>query len=270
MTELYRKWGRSVRREGDRLLRVEEAGEATDDRRVFRARPLEEMISIDEPDADAVDAAAREVESIVRPLTLELLFVSEANIVHECDGVTWRETHRRVHLAIARPPIRALVDLAGFGLDEVQRVVEALAKAGGERDAPQRLRVAEHVGAALLPHLAMTKIQSAAPHDGKGRPIEERQVRGEPPNWFRPSYRFRPRRAWLNVRAVPFGEIDGSLPLAIALLAAPARRARVLILDGGRVYPAVVDLARRPPLAARASETWFPYAAGTFGTELMI
>ncbi|HJT16165.1 MAG TPA: hypothetical protein VJ853_02195, partial [Thermoanaerobaculia bacterium] len=142
MTELYRKWGRSVRREGDRLLRVDEAGEAIDDRRVFRARPLDEMISIDEPDADAVEGAAREIESIVRPLTLERLFVSEANIAHECDGIAWQETHRRVHLSVARPPIRALVDLAGFRLDEVQRIVEALANAGGERDAPRRMRVA--------------------------------------------------------------------------------------------------------------------------------
>ncbi|HEY6843075.1 MAG TPA: hypothetical protein VI391_02830, partial [Thermoanaerobaculia bacterium] len=182
----------------------------------------------------------------------------------------WRETHRRVHLAIARPPIRALVDLADFRFDVVQRIVEALAKAGGERDAPARMRVADNVGAALLPHLSITKIQMAAPHDGKGREIEERQVRGEAPNWFRPSYRFRPRRAWMNVRAVPFGEIDAPLPLAIALLAPPARRARLLCVDGDRVFPAVITPARRPPLAARASHTWFPYAAGTFGTELMI
>jgi hypothetical protein len=270
MTELYRKWGRSVRREGNRLIRVDEAGEAIDDRRVFRTRPIEEDVDLDAPDADAVEAAARGIEAIVKPLALERLFVSEANLLHECDGLRWSETHRRVHLAVARPPLRALVDLASFEFDEVQRIVEALARAGGERDAPTRMRVAEHVGAALLPHLSITKIQSAAPRDGKGRPIEERQVRGEPPNWFRPSYRMRPRRAWFHVRADPFGEIDDSLPFAIALLAPAGRRARVLVIDRDRVYPTIIEPARRSPRAARRSERWFPYAAGTFGAELMI
>lgn len=267
MTEVYRKWGRSVRREGDRLIRVSEAGEAIDDG-VFRTRPIEETISLQEPDADAVQSAARAIESIAKPLALERLFVSEANIVHECDGTRWRETHRRIHLAIARPPIRALIDLAAFEIDLVQRIVEALSRAGGERDAPKQMRIAEHVGAALLPFLSITKIQMPASHDGKGRAIGERQVRGEPPNWFRPSYRWRPRRAWMNVRASGFGDIDDSLPLAIALLAPAGRRARVLCVDGKRVFPTIITTARAA--AAHPTNVWFPYAAGTFGAELMI
>ena len=268
MTELYRKWGRSVRREGDRIIRADEAGEAKDDGGVFRTRPIEETISIEQPDADAVHSAAREIESIVKPLALERLFVSEANIAHECDGMRWRETHRRIHLAIARPPIRALIDLAAFEFDVVQRIVEALAKTGGERDAPKQMRIAEHVGAALLPFLSITKIQMPAAHDGKGRAIGERQVRGEPPNWFRPSYRWRPRRAWMNVRASGFGEIDETLPIAIALLAPAGRRTRVLCVDGKRVFPTIITPSRAT--AARPTRVWFPYAAGTFGAELMI
>jgi len=268
MSEVYRKWGRSVRREGDRLVRVDEAGEAIDDRGVFRTQPIEETISLEEPDANAVQSAARQIESIVKPLALERLFVSQVNLAHECDGVRWREKHRRVHLAIARPPIRALVDLAGFELSVVQRIVGALAKSGGERDAPKRMRIAEHVGAALLPYFSITKVQMPAAYDGKGRAIGERQVRGEPPNWFRPSYRLRPRRAWMNVRAVEFGEIDETLPLVIALLAPAGRRSRVLCIDGDRVFPTIITPARA--LAARPTNVWFPYAAGTFGAELMI
>ncbi|HJT16389.1 MAG TPA: hypothetical protein VJ853_03330, partial [Thermoanaerobaculia bacterium] len=115
---------------------------------------------------------------------------------------------------------------------------------------------------------SITKIQMPAANDGKGHSIGERQIRGEPPNWFRPSYRFRPRRAWLNVRAVEFGEIDEAPPLAIALLAPAGRRTRVLCVDGGRVFPTIITAGRA--LAAHPTNVWFPYAAGTFGTELMI
>lgn len=268
MNELYRKWGRSVRFEGGRLVRVDEAGEATDDGGVFRTRPIDGPIALKAPDADAVAAAARQIEAIVKPLIVERLFVSEANLVHDCDGVQWRERHRRVHLSIARPPIRALVDLADFDFSLLHRIIEALGRAGGERDAPRRMRVAAHVGAALLPFVSMTKIQMPAPRDGKGRAIGERVVRGDPPNWFRPSYRLPPRRAWMHVRAEEFGEIDETLPVAIALLAQPGQRDRVLCVDGQRVFPTLITSGRA--IAARPTNTWFPYAAGTFGAELVI
>ena len=270
MTELYRKWGRSLRREGGRVVRVDEAGEAAGDRGVFRTRPIGETLDLAAPDAESVDAAAREIESIVKPpLVIERLFISEANVAHECNGIRWTETLRRVHVAIARPPVRALLDLADFRFDIVPRIASALLRAGGEREAPLRIRLAENVGAALLPLLAIEKRQTAAAHDGKGRPIEARHAgSGEPPNWFRPSYRMRPRRAWFHLRADAAGRIDEGVPQAIALLAPVGENTiGVLCVDGNRVFPAMVPL--RAVLAARSGETWYPYGAGAFGTELM-
>jgi hypothetical protein len=270
VTGVYRKWGRSVRRDGARVVRVDEAGEAHESASEFRTRPIDERIDLAAPNADAVDDAAREIESIlVPPLMIERLFVSEANVVHECNGVRWNETLRRVHVAIARPPIRALVDLAEFRFDVVQRVAAALVRVGGEREAPKRMRLAENAGAALLPLLPIGKSQTAAPYDGRGLPIAAQKVEGDDPrNSFRPSYRLRPRRAWFHLRAAPFGRIDEDAPQAIALRAPVGERTiRVLCVDGNRVYPVALAVGR--VLAARASESWYPYGAGAFGTELM-
>jgi hypothetical protein len=270
VSELYRKWGRSVRREGARIVRVDEAGEADENAVVFRARPIAEPIDLAAPDVESVDSAAREIESLVKaPLIIERLFVSEANVAHQCNGIRWNETLRRVHVAIARPPVRALVDLADFRFDIIDRVAAALLRGGGEREAPKRIRVAENVGAALLPLLPIEKSQNAGPHDGKGLPIAARNVDGgEAPNWFRPSYRLRPRRAWFHLRAAAFGDVDGDVPQAIALLAAVGERSiRVLCVDGNRVFPTALAIPR--VVAARPAETWYPYGAGAFGAELM-
>jgi hypothetical protein len=92
---------------------------------------------------------------------------------------------------------------------------------------------------------------------------------GQSPNWFRPSYRLRPRRAWFHLRAAPFGEIDDHIPEAIALLAPISEREiRVLCVDRDAVYPTTVRIHRI--VAARPGETWYPYAAGAFGAELML
>ena len=91
----------------------------------------------------------------------------------------------------------------------MERIASALLRAGGERDPPKRIRLAENVGAALLSSAKIQKTQSAWPHDGKGQQVIERRVENEePPNWFRPSYRMRPRRAWFHLRAGSFGRID--------------------------------------------------------------
>jgi hypothetical protein len=269
MTDRYRKWGRSVRRESGRVVNVDEAGEAFEESGVFQARPIDEARDLPAPDPKLVDAASRQIESIVKPpLILERIFVSEANVAHECNGIRWRETLRRVHVAIARPPIRAFIDLAAFQFDAVERVATALTRVGGERPAPKRMRIAESVGAALLPILPVEKSQTSAEHDGIGLPVGARPVGGEPPNWFRPSYRMRPRRAWFHLRAEAFGSIDEALPEAIALLA-PVDEDRIAVLcaDGNRVFPAVVPV--RKVLAARPGVTWYPYGAGAFGAELV-
>jgi len=228
------------------------------------------MTELAQPDADAVDAAAREIESIVKPpLILERLLVSEGNVVHECNAIRWSETLRRVHVAIARPPVRALVDLAEFRFDAVRRIASALLRLGAEREAPKRIRLAENVGAAHLPFALIEKSQSAAPHDGYGQRVLERRVGGStPPNWFRPSYRLRPRRAWFHLQAVSFGRIERDVPQAIALLGPMGERVlRVLCIDGDLAFPATVPIGRIS--AARPADTWYPYGAGAFGAELM-
>jgi hypothetical protein len=271
VSEVYRKWGRSVRREGDRLVKVDEAGEAIDDGGLFRTRAIEETVDLPPPDAKSVDAAVREIESIIKPpLIVERLFVSEGVVAHECDGIQWNETSRRVHISIARPPIRALIDLAEFRFAVVDRIAKALLRAGEERVVPRRIRLAEHVGAALLPSVKVGKSQTAAPHDGKGQPIADRLVRlEEPMNWFRPSYRLRPRRAWFHLRIDAFGRFDPEVPEAVALLAPIGDRVmHVLCIDGDRVFPTAVQIGRI--VAARPTSIWYPYGAGAFGAEMML
>ena len=267
----YRKRGRSIRREGAYRLIVDEAGEALqDDRGVFRARPLDEELALPAPDSDAVDAMAREIDAIVEaPLSIERVIISEGVVEHEIGEVRWRENVRRIHLSITHAPMRVLINLAEFRTTAIRRTAEALARAGRERRAPKRLRLSDAVGAALLPLLDIAKVQGPALHDGNGQPIDERAVEGPPPNWFRPSYRIPPRREWFHLRAVPFGAIDPGVPVAVALLASPAGgRVRVLCVDRGAAYPAIVELGH--VTAARPTATWYPYGAGAFGAEIML
>ena len=61
--------------------------------------------------------------------------------------------------------------------------------------------------------------------------IERCRVEGEPPNFYRPSYRVRPVRRWMNVRAIPFGTMRPA-PQVIALVDG----AKALVEDNGRVF----------------------------------
>jgi hypothetical protein len=270
MSEVYRKWGRSVRREDAHLVMVDEAGEAIEAGGVFRTRALGEAVDLPAPDAEAVEAAAREIESIVAPpLSIERILVSEGSVRHQFGDRGWNDTARRVHVSIARLPLRVIFDFAEFRFETLRRGVAALARAGKERKAPKRIRLAEHVGAAMLAFAPVARMQSAAPHDGKGESIPEQLAVHEPPNWFRPSYRVRPRRTWFHLRVAPFGVVENDLPEAVALLAPVSRRElRVLCVEGRAVYPTTIPM--RPIIAARPTSTWYPYGAGAFGAELML
>ena len=212
-------------------------------------KPLEAK-HLPEIDSTAANAAARAIEALVEPpLILERLIVSEGSAEHDCNGAKWSENTRRVHVAIARPPIRAIVDLAGFSLEVVERVVGALRRAGSEREAPRHVRLAPHVGAALLPSLvgAEDLEQAAAAHDGKGRPIERRRVsKSQPPIWFRPSYRARPVRAWFHLRAIHRGQVD-----LRSVIRPPAGPGVALLLPCGRV---VAFGYGRPPVGDKARQ----------------
>ncbi len=279
MMQVYRKFGRTVRYENGTLLRVEEAGEAVESGQTFRCRPIGGASRFSgASNTEAVENVVREIESmILAPLAIERLVVSEGIAVHEFGGRRWQETRRRVHLAMARPPLRAIVDLGDFEVAEVRGIAVALSKAGPEREAPARIRLAPNVTAALLPSLIgvpppnVQLSQSAGGLDGKGQPVEACELTRPPwPNWYRPSYRSRPVRMPFHVRALcSVTAIDEDLPRAVALLAPPdGLTLRVLCVRKSEAFPASVHVARID--AAGPAVRWYPYGAGSFGSEMML
>jgi hypothetical protein len=64
-------------------------------------------------------------------------------------------------------------------------------------------------------------------------------------------------------------QIDSDLPRAVALLAPPDRlQLRALFVDGQDVFPATIRVARIDAVAEEAR--WYPYGAGSFGSEMML
>ncbi len=279
MREIYRKRGRTVRYEAGHLVRIAEAGMAIEEERWFECRPLREEPDVPEPDAAAVLETARQIEALAaaHPLLVERLILSEGTAAHEVDDRRWTETFRRVHVALTSAGLRALFDAADFDLAQLRRIAEALPRAGHRREAPQRVRLTPNVAAALLPALLeimppnVTLVQSAGGVDGRGLPIEETRLAAPPwPNWYRPSYRVRPIRAPLNMRAeCGVTSIDEQLPEAIAILGpVTGLLFDVLCVDRGEVYPATVRVSRIDAVSTDA--TWFPYGAGSFGASMML
>jgi hypothetical protein len=265
---IYRKQGRVARWEHGRVVVISEAGEAIEERGVFEVRPTVITESLDLE-------ILRFAQDDVSALEPERLVISQGVAVHECNGVRWREETKRLHVSLAHNGMRALVDRADFDLAEVRRIARALRRAGAERDAPSRLRLAPSVAAALLPQLVgvappnVQLRQTAGGLDGSGEEI--RDADGPPwPNVFRPSYRIRPVRTPLNLRLeCDVDVIDRDLPEAIALLApASGLLLRLLIVDGRRVYPATIRVTRIDAVARE--RTWYPYGAGAFGSEIML
>jgi hypothetical protein len=271
MTEVYRKWGRVVRYENGTNVRVEEAGEAVEQDGVFRAGPIAHGVQLrwDEPSLFSATHTLR----VPDPCTIERLIITAGIAVHETNGVNWTEESQRVHISLAKRPLRALIDLASVDADLVNAIAAALARAGEPREQPPRLRLASNVSAALLPSLIgeLSMEQTGGGFDGKGQQIETRAVTADPPpNWYRPGYAVRPVRAWLNIRALPFGSIDRTAPLGIALLApVHGTSLNVLCVDGDDVFPTIVD-AGHIAAVSRDEPVWYPYAAGSFGTEMML
>lgn len=288
MTSLYRKWGRVIRYENGTTIRVEEAGEASEVEGVFEARPMpwgkgaQTRVSVPHQVVPLPQASVdlQQVESFVAQTLLsvhscivERLIISAGISVHETNGVTWTEESRRVHLSLVKERMRVLVDLASFDLDAIRSAAGALARAGDAREAPPRVRLGPNVVAALLPSLIgeIAIEQCGGGFDGRGLPIETRAVTAhDPPNWYRPSYSIRPRRAWLNLRPLPFGTIDESVPRAVALFAPViGTNLRVLCIDGDAIYPAELN-AERVTAVSGDEPVWYPYAAGSFGVGMML
>ncbi len=274
MSDVYRKWGQVIRYENGMTIRVEEAGEAIERDFVFRTAPIESGPTAQtRVSVPHVAAFVAQTLLSVRPCTVERLIVSTGIARHETNGVTWTEESQRVHISLTKPPLRVLIDLASFDLALIERIATALARVRHERDAPRPVRLAPNVAAALLPSLTgeLAMEQSGGGVDGRGHPIETRAVTSDPPpNWYRPGYAVRPVRAWLNIRALPFGRIDQSTPLAVALLApVEGTTLRVLCIDSEDVFPATVKATH---IAAVSGDepVWYPYAAGSFGVEMML
>ncbi|MGH9424202.1 MAG: hypothetical protein ACRD3J_29795, partial [Thermoanaerobaculia bacterium] len=204
---------------------------------------------------------------------VERFIVSAGVAQHETNGVSWTEETQRVHVSLIHSPLRVLIDLASFDVAIIEKIAGVLARAGSERAAPPRLRLAPSVSAALLPSLIgeLAMEQRGGGFDGKGQLIETRAVTSDPPpNWYRPGYGVRPVRAWLNICALPFGSIDKSAPIAVALLAPiEGTTLHVLCVDREDVFPATAN-ANRIAAVSRDEPAWFPYAAGSFGVEMML
>jgi len=235
----------------------------------------------------ASDDVARVANDLLRHHP-ERLIVSHGIAEHECNGVRWQEETRRIHVSLTKKGIRVLIDRADFDLDPIERIARALGRSGAERDAPQRIRLAPNVAAALLPSLVgvappnVELWQTGGGFDGNGEEIHDFRVAPATPpassgttgatwpNVFRPSYRFRPIRVPLNLRLeCQVDLIDRDIPEAIALLAPVAGLIlRVLVVDGRRVYPATIRVTRIDAVAGE--RTWYPYGAGAFGSEIML
>ncbi|MEA2325249.1 MAG: hypothetical protein QOE68_208 [Thermoanaerobaculia bacterium] len=292
MTEVYRKWGHVVRYQNGVFVSVSEAGEAFENDGVFQARPAVEVPAqtrvsvphsahadlqtrLSQVHAYVTETQANVAQTLlsVRSGRIERFIASAGTATHETDGATWTEESRRVHISLIKPPLRALIDLASFDVEIVSTIADALARAGDARNAPKGVRLAPNVSAALLPSLIgeLAMEQTGGGFDGRGRPIETRAVTHDaPPNWYRPGYAVRPVRAWMNIRALPFGRIDPDAPLGIALLEPVHGTAlRILCVDGGDVFPTTLD-ASHIAAVSRAKPVWYPYAAGSFGAEMML
>jgi hypothetical protein len=287
MKEIYRKWGRVTRYENGWLVRVEEAGVAIEEGESFTCEPSKdderekdgqrEMLNVECSmlNVEAMLAAAslnstfniqHSTLNIAPPLRIERLIITSGTAAHEFADRRWTDTTQRIHLSIAYAGRRVLIDAADF--DDVAAIADTFARSQTtEREAPKHLRLAPNVSAALLPaigHLVELR-QTPGGIDGKGNPIAEGEA-----NWYRPSYRVRPMRVPMDIRAIhKYNDIDASLPRAVALLApVTGPLLRVLIEDGDAAYPATIRVEHI--LAVGEERKWYPYGAGSFGAEMML
>lgn len=210
--ECYRKVGRVVRLErgGDatRLVRIDEAGQATLSGDRFISASIDQSVAVSELDSSRVERIAAEIESLIEPpLAVERLLVSEGIAAHEnlsAEGsVGWEERSERIHVAVVnrRCRARALLDLGDFdaACRELTDVTGALAALEPDRALPSlrspisggsaldSFRFQPRVTAALLaalienvhPHSTRQAVSirqaahSAIRCDGKGLSIEE-------------------------------------------------------------------------------------------------
>lgn len=272
---MYRKRGVVVRWENGTLIRVHEHGIAREDGARFECEPSGERtadLAFEPADLPAVAAMVRDAAG---GIAVERLVLVDGRAEHEYGDHRWSEMTKRLHLALVHSRIRVLVDLATFDVAEIAGVATAMRMfdAGAEWT-PAAMRVAPNVTAALLPLYTGRApggcriVQAAGGVDGYGQPVVAAE--GEWPNAFRPSYRARPRRMPMNLRMEGAADpIDASLPRAVAFLGtAEDGRVSLLLEDGGRSWRASIRIDHVRAVAPDAR--WYPYAAGSFGAEMML
>lgn len=245
----YRKWGRSARYENGTIVRVEEAGEAIETGDELVARPIRERREL--PEVPPVAGCGLPVEREV---------VVSGVALHEYNSATWTERVHRVHVAVTNARFRMLLDELPSA-----ELLALFARLEHRVETPPRLTLAPRVTASVLHTLRVDLVQRAGDTpDGYGRPVESRPALGEPPNWWRPSYRVRPVRTWFNRMALPFGRLDDTAPRAEAVLDG----GEVLCVEGGEVF--ACPLRAGHVLAAGGAERWYPYGAGAWGADMLL
>ena len=270
--ETYRKRGSVVRYENGVVVHVREAGEATEDGTRFRCAPLKVRDLLPQRDASRVTDAVDAIRAVVPAAAIERLIVIDGIAEHEFGGRTWNDVTQRIHLSMISASLRVSVDEGSLDTSDLALIFDALRRAGPPRSAPRRLRLAPRVTAGLVPSLVgaappnCTIEQRAGGVDGKGADIGSATGPAWP-NWYRPSYRVRPRRVPLNVSLrCNEVEVDADLPRAVALLAPPeGMTLHVLCDDHGETYATRVEVARIDGVGGPV--TWHPVAAGVWAAE---
>lgn len=272
---IYRKRGCVLRWENGTLIRVREEGIAREEGGAFECEPATARgagLSFDPADLRAI---AREVRDAAAGVEIERLMIVDGKAEHEYGERRWHDSTKRIHVALTHARIRVLVDLASFEVGEIADAARALRSVDATiTSVPSTIRIAPRVTAALLPLFmahapeGCRMVQTAGGIDGYGEPIVEAEA--DWPNSFRPSYRVPPRRMPMNVRIEATGSpIDPALPLAVALLGTSSDGlVRVLVEDGGRSWPVGIRIGR--VRAVSPPTRWYPYAAGSFGAEMML
>lgn len=272
---IYRKRGSVLRWENGSLIHVREEGIAREDRGVFECEPTTARGAGFAFDPIDLRAVAREVVNAAAGVEIERLMIVYGRSEHEYGERRWQDSTRRIHVALTHARIRVLVDLASFEVGEIADAARALRSVDTTiTSVPSAMRIAPRVTAALLPLYmgqapeACQIVQTAGGVDGYGEPIVEAEAGW--PNVFRPSYRVPPRRVPMNVRIEAMGSpIDPALPSAVALLgASPDGAVRLLVEDGGRSWPIEIRIGRVRSVSPPTR--WYPYAAGSFGAEMML
>ena len=274
MSEIYRKRGSVVRYENGVIVSVREAGESIDDGVLFRCAPTRRQ-RLPERSVDDLLRFIDGIRSNIPDDAIERLTAMDGFAEHECGGRQWTDRQVRVHLSLVSSSLRVIVNEARFDAAAIARIYSSLVRATPPRPAPARMRLAPAVVAALVPSLigvAGTNCsieQVPGRVDGKGNDIV-RTAGPEWPNWYRPSYRSRPRRVPLNVELKCNAiDVEPRLPRAIALLASPeGLTVHALCEDGGDVFPTRLDVVRIEGTLGEA--TWYPVAAGVYARETVV